>query len=106
MIQRSWSRENFTIVPSEADVLKSANALLDPKIRRARDLDTQKLSDPVSIQDVTYQKIDNNSYIISFAFQISNVTIYKNIQLRNQTYDLIQNTINRLVSVNHHYACQ
>ncbi|KAK3553758.1 hypothetical protein QTP70_009186 [Hemibagrus guttatus] len=90
--------KNFTIVPSEADVLKSANALLDPKIRRARDLDTQKLSDPVSIQDVTYQKIDNNSYIISFAFQISNVTIYKNIQLRNQTYDLIQNTINRLLN--------
>ncbi|KAK3554597.1 hypothetical protein QTP70_027889, partial [Hemibagrus guttatus] len=90
--------KNFTIVPSEADVLKSANALLDPKIRRARDLETQKLSDPVSIQDVTYQKIDNNSYIISFAFQISNVTIYKNIQLRNQTYDLIQNTINRLLN--------
>ncbi|XP_058242397.1 uncharacterized protein LOC131351152 isoform X2 [Hemibagrus wyckioides] len=90
--------KNFTRIPSEADVLKSANALLDPKIRRARDLVTQKLSDPVSIQDVKYQKIDNNSYDISFAFQISNVTVYKNIQLRNQTYDLIQNTLNSLLN--------
>ncbi|XP_060729284.1 uncharacterized protein LOC132847763 [Tachysurus vachellii] len=90
--------KNLTKVPSEADVLNAANALLDAKIRRARDLVTQKLSDPVSIQDVTYQKIDNNSYIISFGFQISNVTISKDIQLRNETYSLIQNTINSLLN--------
>ncbi|KAK2852180.1 hypothetical protein Q7C36_007381 [Tachysurus vachellii] len=90
--------KNLTKVPSEADVLNAANALLDAKIRRARDLVTQKLSDPVSIQDVTYQKIDNNSYIISFGFQISNVTISKDMQLRNGTYSLIQNTINSLLN--------
>ncbi|XP_034158479.2 uncharacterized protein LOC113525482 [Pangasianodon hypophthalmus] len=90
--------KNFTRVPSEAEVLKAANALLDPKIRRARDLTTKKLNDPVSIQNVTYQKIENNSYIISFGFQISNVTISKDIQLRNETYDLIQNTINSLLN--------
>ncbi|GAA6081367.1 uncharacterized protein LOC113646501 isoform X1 [Tachysurus ichikawai] len=90
--------KNLTKVPSEADVLNAANALLDAKIRRARDLVTQKLSDPVSIQDVTYQKIDNNSYIISFGFKISNVTISKDMQLRNGTYSLIQNTINSLLN--------
>ncbi|XP_060729283.1 uncharacterized protein LOC132847762 [Tachysurus vachellii] len=90
--------KNLTKVPSEADVLNAANALLDAKIRRARDLVTQKLSDPVSIQDVTYQKIDNHSYIISFGFQISNVTISKDIQLRNGTYSLIQNTMNSLLN--------
>ncbi|XP_053088686.1 uncharacterized protein LOC113525486 [Pangasianodon hypophthalmus] len=90
--------KNFTRVPSEAEVLKAANALLDPKIRRARDLTTKKLNDPVSIQNVTYQKIENNSYIISFGFQISDVTISKDIQLRNETYDLIQNTINSLLN--------
>lgn len=46
-------------------------------------------------------EIDNNSYIISFVFQISNVTISKDVQLRNETYDLIQNTINSMVCVSH-----
>ncbi|KAG7333622.1 hypothetical protein KOW79_002029 [Hemibagrus wyckioides] len=90
--------KNLTRVPSEADVLNAANALLDAKIRRARDLVTQKLSDPVSIQDVKYQQIDNKSYIISFGFQIGNVTISKDIQLRNETYNLIQKTINNLLN--------
>ncbi|XP_053535961.1 uncharacterized protein LOC108261436 [Ictalurus punctatus] len=90
--------KNLTRVPSEADVLNAANALLDSKIRRARALVTQKLSDPVSIQNVIYEKIGNNSYIISFAFQISNVTIFKDVQLRNETYVLIQNTINSLLN--------
>ncbi|KAK3554593.1 hypothetical protein QTP70_027895 [Hemibagrus guttatus] len=88
--------KNLTRVPSEADVLNAATALLEGKIRRTRDLVTQKLSDPVSIQDVKYDKIDNKSYIISFGFQISNVTISKDIQLRNETYNLIQITINSL----------
>lgn len=47
--------KNLTRVPSEADVLSAANSLLDSKIRRARDLTTQKLSDPVSIQNIIYQ---------------------------------------------------
>ncbi|XP_053535937.1 uncharacterized protein LOC128632760 [Ictalurus punctatus] len=90
--------KNLTRVPSEADVLNAANALLDSKIRRRRSLVIQTLSDPVSIQNVIYEKIGNNSYIISFAFQITNVTISKDLQLRNGTYDLIQNTINSLLN--------
>ncbi|KAK3554596.1 hypothetical protein QTP70_027891, partial [Hemibagrus guttatus] len=90
--------KNLTRVPSEADVLNAANALLDAKIRRARDLVTQKLSDPVSIQDVKYQKIDNKSYIIGFGFKIGNVNISKDNQLRNETYTLIQTTINSLLN--------
>ncbi|XP_053477455.1 uncharacterized protein LOC128605766 [Ictalurus furcatus] len=90
--------KNLTRIPSEADVLNAANALLDSKTRRARSLVIQTLSDPVSIQNVIYEKIGNSSYIISFAFQISNVTISKDLQLRNGTYDLIQNTINSLLN--------
>ncbi|XP_060782654.1 uncharacterized protein LOC132889816 [Neoarius graeffei] len=90
--------KNLAKVPSEADVLQAANAFLDSKIRRARDLATQKLNEPVSIQNVTYQKMGNNSYNISFAFRISNVTISKDVQLRNETYTLIQNTINSLLN--------
>ncbi|KAI5610610.1 mucin-5AC-like [Silurus asotus] len=49
--------KNLTKVPSEADVVKAANSLLDSKIRRARDLTTQKLNDPVSIQNITYEHV-------------------------------------------------
>ncbi|MCI4375968.1 hypothetical protein PGIGA_G00182630 [Pangasianodon gigas] len=90
--------KNLSRVPTEAEVLKAANALLDAKIRTVRDLTTQKLNDPVSIQNVTYQKIDSTSYIISFAFKISDVEISKDIQLRSETYDLIQSTINSLLN--------
>ncbi|GAA6069026.1 uncharacterized protein LOC113652939 [Tachysurus ichikawai] len=90
--------KNLTRVPREDDVLSAANAFLASNVRTVRDILEPKLNDPVSIQNITYQKIDNNSYIISFAFEITNVTIYKDIQLRNDTYDLIQNTINSLLN--------
>ncbi|KAL6486798.1 hypothetical protein MHYP_G00034240 [Metynnis hypsauchen] len=90
--------KNLTTVPSEAEVLNAANALLDSSVRMKRDVSTQKLSNPVSIQNVTYQKTSSNSYTISFAFKISNVNISRNIELRNETYDAIQNTINGLLN--------
>ncbi|KAG7333624.1 hypothetical protein KOW79_002031 [Hemibagrus wyckioides] len=90
--------KNLTRVPSEADVLSAANALLDSNVRTVRAISPNKLNDPVSIQNITYQNIGNNSYIISFGFQISNVNISQDIQLRNETYDLIQTTINNLLN--------
>ncbi|KAL7878185.1 hypothetical protein SRHO_G00048280 [Serrasalmus rhombeus] len=90
--------KNLTTLPSEAEVLNAASALLDSSVRMKRDVSTQKLSNPVSIQNVTYQKTSSNSYTISFAFKISNVNISKNIELRNETYDAIQNTINGLLN--------
>ncbi|XP_060729294.1 uncharacterized protein LOC132847773 [Tachysurus vachellii] len=90
--------KNLSRVPSEADVLSAANAFLASNVRTVRHILEPKLNDPVSIQNITYQKIDNNSYIISFAFEITNVTIYQDIQLRNETNNLIQNTINSLLN--------
>ncbi|XP_053357531.1 uncharacterized protein LOC128528604 [Clarias gariepinus] len=90
--------KNLSRIPSKTDVLNAANTLLDAKIRRTRDLTTQKLNEPVSISDVLYENIDNSSYSISFEFLISNVTISKDLQLRNETYDLIQSTINTLLN--------
>lgn len=118
--------KNLTNVPSEADVLKAANALLDSSVRLARDTETVRVYNPVSIQNVTYQseslswlcssvkniykyKVYNphifflefgiNSYIISFGFEISNISFTVNTGLRNETYDVIQSTINHLVSM-------
>ncbi|KAL7878194.1 hypothetical protein SRHO_G00048370 [Serrasalmus rhombeus] len=90
--------KNLTTLPSEAEVLNAASALLDSSVRMKRDVSTQKLSNPVSIQNVTYQKTSSNSYTISFAFKISNVNMSRNIELRNETYDAIQNTINGLLN--------
>ncbi|KAL7889603.1 hypothetical protein AOLI_G00018610 [Acnodon oligacanthus] len=90
--------KNLTTLPSEAEVLNAANALLDSSVRMKRDVSTQKLNNPVSIQNVTYQKTSSNSYSISFAFKISNVNISKSIELRNETYDAIQKTINGLLN--------
>lgn len=52
--------KNLTTVPSEAEVLAAANALLDTKIRRARDL-TPRLNEPVSVQNITYTSKSLNS---------------------------------------------
>ncbi|KAM9476999.1 uncharacterized protein Hap1MRO34_009933 [Clarias gariepinus] len=90
--------KNLTNVPSEADVTKAANALLDSSIRLARDIETVKVYNPISIQNVTYQKLANNSYNIGFGFKISNVSISSNTDQLNETYNTIQNTINGLLN--------
>ncbi|KAG7333617.1 hypothetical protein KOW79_002024 [Hemibagrus wyckioides] len=90
--------ENLTNIPTEAEVVSAANALQDIKIRTARALDTQILSDPISIKNITYQKMGNNSYNIDFAFKISNVSMPVLVDQRNVTYDLIQSKINSLMN--------
>ncbi|KAL7889605.1 hypothetical protein AOLI_G00018630 [Acnodon oligacanthus] len=90
--------KNLTSLPSEAEVLNAASTLLDASVRMKRDVRMQKLNNPVSIQNVTYQKTGNNSYTITFGFKISNVNISSNLQLRNESYDSIQNTVNMLLN--------
>ncbi|KAL7878184.1 hypothetical protein SRHO_G00048270, partial [Serrasalmus rhombeus] len=90
--------KNLTTLPTEAEVLNAANTLLDSSVRMKRDVRMQKLNNPVSIQNVTYQKTGNNSYTITFGFKISNVNISSNLQLRNETYGSIQQTINVLLN--------
>ncbi|KAK1790999.1 hypothetical protein P4O66_002050 [Electrophorus voltai] len=84
-------------LPTEAQVL-AAYALLDPSVRVKRDITISKLNPPVSIQNITYQKMDNSSYAIGFAFKISNVSMAAIKDLRNDTYVLIRNTTNNLMN--------
>ncbi|XP_060782649.1 mucin-2 [Neoarius graeffei] len=90
--------KNLTNIPSESDVIKAANALLDSSVRLAWDTKTVRVYNPVSVQNVTYQKFNNNSYIISFGFGISNVSFAVNTELQNETYNIIQDTINGLLN--------
>ncbi|XP_073670285.1 uncharacterized protein [Paramisgurnus dabryanus] len=85
-------------IPSESAVLQVANNLLDKRLRSKRDLTEQKLSDPVSFVNVTYTKISDNSYALNFGFEISNVTMSENLVLRDDTYTIIQSSINKLLN--------
>ncbi|XP_073717861.1 uncharacterized protein [Misgurnus anguillicaudatus] len=86
-------------IPSESDVLHVANNLLDTRLRTKRDLTVQKLSDPVSFVNVTYTKISDNSYSLNFGFEISNVSMSEKLVLRDSTYTVIQDSINKLLNV-------
>ncbi|KAJ8336183.1 hypothetical protein SKAU_G00395260 [Synaphobranchus kaupii] len=77
-------------VPSESAVLSQANAFLS---RQTRALDA-----PVQRQDLTYEKLTNNSFALALSYEIANVTFPENFELRNGTRDLIQGSINSLLN--------
>ncbi|XP_051560286.1 uncharacterized protein LOC127444777 [Myxocyprinus asiaticus] len=85
-------------IPSESKVLELANSLLDSRLRTKRSVSTRTLSDPVSFVNVTFQRISDNSYALKFGFEISNVTMTEKLELRDETYTLIQNSINKLLN--------
>ncbi|XP_051559533.1 uncharacterized protein LOC127444302 [Myxocyprinus asiaticus] len=85
-------------IPSESKVLELANSLLDSRLRTKRSVPTQTLSDPVSFVNVTFQRISDKSYALKFGFEISNVTMTEKLELRDDTYTIIQNSINKLLN--------
>ncbi|XP_016346598.1 uncharacterized protein LOC107692163 [Sinocyclocheilus anshuiensis] len=85
-------------VPSEAKILQLANFLLAARFRTKRELRPQSLGTPVSFVNVTYIKISDTSYALNFGFEINNVTMSQKLELRDTTYKLIQDTINKLLN--------
>ncbi|XP_066536035.1 uncharacterized protein [Hoplias malabaricus] len=95
----STLKSTTTLAPNvEAQVMNAANTYLDSSVRMKRDVRMQKLSNPVSIQNITYTKTNNSSYTISFKFQISNVNISSNAEMRNETHNAIENITNSLLN--------
>ncbi|KAK1791000.1 hypothetical protein P4O66_002051 [Electrophorus voltai] len=90
--------KNLTIVPSEAQILAAANAYLDTSlIRTKRDITMQKLNTPVSIQNITYKKINSTAFSISFAFRINDVpmaTNETNVSINNVIKDVVNKIMN------------
>ncbi|XP_073670326.1 uncharacterized protein [Paramisgurnus dabryanus] len=82
--------------PNESTVLQLAYSLLDARLRTKRDV--PQLSDPVSFVDVTYQRISEKVFALNFGYIINNVTIAQNPVLKNQTLELIQKSINKLLN--------
>ncbi|XP_048052544.1 mucin-5AC isoform X6 [Megalobrama amblycephala] len=77
-------------VPSEALVLSAINTL-----RRNRE---SQLNDSVKVVNVTYQKISETSYAVVFTFNLNNISMPVNSDLRNDTYQKVQNTINNALN--------
>ncbi|XP_043100742.1 uncharacterized protein LOC122348917 [Puntigrus tetrazona] len=85
-------------IPSEAKVLELATNLLAVRFRTKRELRAQTLSTPVSFVNVSYTKLSDTSYALDFGFEISNVTMSEKLELRDTTYKLIQDSINKLLN--------
>ncbi|XP_057187759.1 uncharacterized protein LOC130553038 [Triplophysa rosa] len=84
--------------PNESSVLQIANSLLDAKLRTSRAVQSQPLKDPVSFMNITYKRIAENQYSITFGFEIGNVSMSENFKFRNDTHTIIQDKINGLLS--------
>ncbi|XP_016346600.1 serine-rich adhesin for platelets-like isoform X2 [Sinocyclocheilus anshuiensis] len=81
-------------IPSETIILQLVKSLIGPRYR------TKEVSTPTqdaSLVNVTYTKINDTSYALTFGFEISNISMSEKIELRNETYTLIKSTINGLL---------
>ncbi|KAK9981308.1 hypothetical protein ABG768_000859, partial [Culter alburnus] len=77
-------------VPSEALVLKAINNLQQNR--------ESQLNDSVKLVNVTYQKISETSYAVVFTFNLNNISMPVNSDLRDDTYQKVQNTINNALN--------
>ncbi|KAG9342536.1 hypothetical protein JZ751_016543, partial [Albula glossodonta] len=77
-------------VPSENDILKLVNTLLDDRIRQLRA--------PVRVNDITYEKLSENSFAMKLSYKISNVSMNEQFHLRNETQQYIQDSVNTLLN--------
>ncbi|RXN36032.1 flocculation FLO11-like protein [Labeo rohita] len=77
-------------VPSEALVLSAVNTL-----RNSRE---SKLNETVKVVNVTYEKISETSYAVVFTFNLVNISMPEDPELRDNTYQQVQNIINNALN--------
>ncbi|MCJ8730140.1 hypothetical protein PDJAM_G00180720 [Pangasius djambal] len=73
-------------VPSESLVLSAMADLLNSRLTN--------LTNSVTVLNYTYENISDTSYAISFIFNVSNISMPENPNLRNDTYDQVESIIN------------
>ncbi|KAJ8411126.1 hypothetical protein AAFF_G00181610 [Aldrovandia affinis] len=81
---------NLQSVPSESEIGNLANTLLDSPVGL--------LNDPMKVDNFTYEKLSDSSFAIRQSYQIPNVSMSENTELRNETENLIQRTVNDLLN--------
>ncbi|XP_016383476.1 mucin-3A-like [Sinocyclocheilus rhinocerous] len=77
-------------VPSETQVLNVINTLL-----KSRD---SQLNKSVQVLNFTYKNISETSYAIIFTFNLINISIPEDPELKNNTYQHLQNVINNVLN--------
>ncbi|XP_073670547.1 uncharacterized protein [Paramisgurnus dabryanus] len=77
-------------VPSEALVLSAINILLESRV--------SQLKETVKLMNVSYEKISDTSYAVFFTFTLSNISMPEDPELRNNTYQQVQDMINEALN--------
>ncbi|KAL1281981.1 hypothetical protein QQF64_000784 [Cirrhinus molitorella] len=81
---------NSSPVPSETQVLNVINNLLKSR--------ESQLNKSVQVLNVTYKNISANSYTIIFTFNLINISISEDPELKGNTYQHPQNVINNVLN--------
>ncbi|XP_053535946.1 uncharacterized protein LOC128632764 isoform X2 [Ictalurus punctatus] len=77
-------------VPSERLVLSAIQTLLSARLTN--------LIHSVKVLNFTYEKISDTSYAVNFTLRISNISMSKNPDVRNDTYTQVENIINNALN--------
>ncbi|KAK3572868.1 hypothetical protein QTP86_009055 [Hemibagrus guttatus] len=86
VVQTKMVFSSSSPVPSESLVLGVTQTLLSARLTN--------LTDSVKVLNFTYEKISDTSYVVNFTFNISNVSMTQNPELRNDTYNQVESVIN------------
>ncbi|XP_035273855.1 uncharacterized protein LOC118227467 [Anguilla anguilla] len=77
-------------VPSESDVLAKGSPFLNG--------DEIRLNDTVRVQNLTYERLSDNSFALRLAYKINDVSFPENVELRTETQARIQDSVNKLMN--------
>ncbi|XP_064176496.1 uncharacterized protein LOC135247143, partial [Anguilla rostrata] len=77
-------------VPSESDVLAKGSPFLNG--------DEIRLNDTVRVQNLTYERLSDNSFALTLAYKINDVSFPENVELRTETQARIQDSVNNLLN--------
>ncbi|XP_035273852.1 uncharacterized protein LOC118227464 [Anguilla anguilla] len=96
--------DTIKTVPSESEIVTMAQTLLDARLWQMNDTvkapsNMTDLNDPVRVQNITYQQLSDHSFDMTLGYRINDVHIPENPELRNETYKLIQDAIDKLLNL-------
>ncbi|XP_072563421.1 uncharacterized protein [Paramormyrops kingsleyae] len=75
-----------------------AESILSNMVNSAVPRQSRGISQPAVLQNVTYQQLSTRAFAIQFCYLMSNVTMSENVQIRTDTYNSTQDSINTLMN--------
>ncbi|XP_061100259.1 uncharacterized protein LOC133130052 [Conger conger] len=77
-------------VPTESEVLSRGNPFLNG--------DEIRLNNTVRVQNLTYERLSDNSFALQLAYKMNDVSFPQNVSLRSETQQRIQGSVNTLMN--------